>query len=146
MNEEIWYGVTTFLGIRIYQIHQFFDIDIGIKEMIIKTHLSITIMLLRQLSKPNCYVTFFWDTVMVCLDLKMLKHSSAEASHTLGAGEGLSLHPSTLLVYMSLTSCCVIDNPFLCTTSFLLSMWYVPRDTPPRQAETTASPCPGLPL
>ena len=45
-----------------------------------------------------------------------------EVSYTVGASEGLSLHPSTLLVYMSLTSCCVIDNPFLCTTSFILSM------------------------
>ena len=35
------------------------DIDIGNKELIIKTHLSITLGLLRQLSTPNRYVTFF---------------------------------------------------------------------------------------
>jgi len=29
----------------------------------LKTHLSITIRLLRQLSKPNRYVSFFWDTL-----------------------------------------------------------------------------------
>ena len=55
----------------------FIDIDIGIKELIIKTHLSITIRLLRQLSKTISLCNIFWDTVMVCLDLKMLKHSSS---------------------------------------------------------------------
>ena len=81
VNEEIWHGVNPkfqlFRASGSTKYTSFIDIDIGIRELIIKTHLSITIRLLRQLSKPNRYVIFFWDTVMVCLDLKMLKHSSS---------------------------------------------------------------------
>ena len=70
MNEEIWYGVNPKL--RLFRASgstkytSFIDIDIGIKELIIKTHLSITIRLLRQLSKPNRYVTFFFGTPCIC--------------------------------------------------------------------------------
>ena len=63
VNKEIWYGVNPklqlFWASGSTKYTSFIDIDIGIKELIIKTHLSITIRLLRQLSKPNRYVTFF---------------------------------------------------------------------------------------
>ena len=38
----------------------------------LKTHLSITIRLLRQLSKPNRYVSCFWNTLYTIVNCSLL--------------------------------------------------------------------------
>ena len=94
MSEEIWHGVNPkfqlFRASGSTKYTSFIDIDIGIRELIIKTHLSITIRLLRQLSKPNRYVTFFWDTLYDtesadvlggCLDRAHRHHWNWRADH-----------------------------------------------------------------
>ena len=69
MNEEIWYGANPklqlFRASESTKYTGFIDIDTGIKELIIKTHLSITIRLLRQLSKTISLCNIFWDTLYI---------------------------------------------------------------------------------